>query len=140
MPRKAFVVNDAMREKALSLARVGTTQDDIAEIIGCDPKTLRKYFPDELQRGMAEANAEIGGCLFANAKAGNVVAQIFYLKTRARWRERGSPEESTSGGDGGATARAVVILPDNGRDPQLTEELRKTQEKYFARKHRRQSR
>ncbi len=29
---------------------------------------------------------------------------------------------------------AVVLLPDNNRDPELTEELRKALEKYFARK------
>jgi hypothetical protein len=29
---------------------------------------------------------------------------------------------------------AVLLLPDNNRDPGLTEELRKAQEEYFARK------
>ena len=140
MTRKAFVVTDAMRERVRSLASVGVRQDDIAKIIGCDPKTLRQYFPDELERGMVEANAEIAGHLFASAKAGNVVAQIFWLKTRARWRERETPEETAQRSDAESTTQVVVILPDHERDPQLTEELRKTQEKYFARKHRSQGR
>jgi hypothetical protein len=84
-----------MREKVFSLARVGTTQDDIARIIDCDPKTLRRYFPDQLDRGMAEATAEIGGFLFASAKAGNVAAQIFRMKAKARWREREASKDST---------------------------------------------
>jgi hypothetical protein len=139
MTRNAFVVNDAMREKVRSLASVGVRQDDIAKIIGCDPKTLRKHFRDELDRGTAEANAEIAGHLFATAKAGNVIAQIFWLKTRAHWRERKEPENPISGTDAESTAQVVVILPDSARDPQLTEELRKTQEKYFARKQRRRA-
>jgi hypothetical protein len=41
---------------------------------------------DELDRGVAEANATISGYLFAAAKAGKVTAQIFWLKVRANWR------------------------------------------------------
>src|SRR6516162_10520383 len=48
MPRPAFVVDDAMRERVRYLAGVGVRQDDIARIIGCAPKTLRKRFRDEL--------------------------------------------------------------------------------------------
>src|SRR6266550_4723056 len=88
MARQAFAVNDAMREKARYLAGVGVRQDDIAKIIGCAPKTLRKRCRDDLDCGVAEANALVSGYLFANAKAGNVTAQIFWLKTRAHWRER----------------------------------------------------
>src|SRR6202158_2756075 len=89
MARTAFVVNEAMREKVRHLAGVGVRQDDIARIIGCAPKTLRKRCRGDLDRGIAEANAIVSGSLFANAKAGNVVAQMFWLKTRAQWRERG---------------------------------------------------
>jgi hypothetical protein len=59
------------------LAGIGLRQDDIAKIIGCSPKTLRKRLRDELDRGVAEANATVSGYLFASAKAGNVTAQIF---------------------------------------------------------------
>jgi len=60
-----------MRERVRYLAGVGVRQDDIAKIIGCAPKTLRKRFRDELDRGVAEANATVCGYLFAAAKAGN---------------------------------------------------------------------
>src|SRR4051812_13124568 len=90
MARKAFVADEATREKVRYLAGLGLPQDDIAKIIGCAPKTLRKRFRDELDRGVAEANAMICGYLFAAAKAGNTTAQIFWLKTRAGWREGGS--------------------------------------------------
>jgi hypothetical protein len=77
-----------MRDKVRHLSGVGVRQDEIALMIGCSPKTLRKRFRDELDLGVAEANATIGGYLFAAAKSGNVAAQIFWLKTRAHWRER----------------------------------------------------
>jgi hypothetical protein len=83
MARKAFAVNDAVREKVRHLAGIGLRQDDIAKIIGCSPKTLRKRLRDDLDRGVAEANATVSGYLFASAKAGNVTAQIFWLKVRA---------------------------------------------------------
>src|ERR1700757_888750 len=89
MARKAFIVTDAMREKVRYLAGVGVPQDDIARIVGCAPKTLRKRCRDELDRGIAEANATVCGYLFAAAKAGNISPITFWLKSRVDWRERG---------------------------------------------------
>ena len=138
MARKAFVVSDAAREKVRYLAGLGVSQDDIAKIIGCAPKTLRKGFRDELDRGVAEANATISGYLFAAAKAGNIAAIIFWLKTRAHWRERAAADEPTPNADDGSSSKVIVVLPDNGRDPELTQVLHEAQQKYFARKRRRQ--
>jgi len=138
MAKTAFVVNDALREKARCLAGLGVPQDDIAQIIGCAPKTLRKRFRDELDRGVAEANATISGSLFANAKGGNVTAQIFWLKTRAHWRERLAADDPIPNAVAESSSEVVLVLPDNSRDPELTQVLRDAQEKYFARKPRRQ--
>ena len=137
MARRAFVVNAAVRDKVRHLAGVGVAQDDIAKIIGCAPKTLRKRCRDDLDRGVAEANATVSGYLFASAKAGNVTAQIFWLKTRARWREKTGPEDPIAGADTDSRSE-VLVLPDNNRDPELTQVLRAAQEKYFARKPQRQ--
>ena len=82
MARRAFVVNEKMREQVRHLAGVGVRQDDIAKIIGCAPKTLRKRCREDLDRGVAEANATVAGYLYAAAKAGNIAAIIFWLKTR----------------------------------------------------------
>ena len=76
--------------------------------------------------------------LFASAKAGNVTAQIFWLKVRAHWREKTVPDHPVPGSDAEANSPVVLVLPDNSRDPELTEVLRDAQEKYFARKPRRQ--
>lgn len=134
MARKPFATDDAMRRKVQELAGLGVPQEDISRIIGCAAKTLRKQFRDELDRGMAEANAAVAGYLFAAAKAGNIIAQIFWLKSRARWREVGGPEQTASDDDAGSNSKTVVVLPDNTRDPELTEVLRKAQEQYLAKK------
>ena len=135
MARPAFVVTEAMCERVRYLAGLGVPQEELAKIIGCCPKTLRKRFRDELDRGAAEANASVAGYLFNSAKAGNVAAQIFWLKTRAHWRE-GSPNP-ISDTKAAPSSSVVLVLPDNGRDPELTQVLRDAQNKYFDRKPRR---
>ena len=119
MARKPFVVTEAVREKVRHLAGLGVRQDDIARIVQCAPKTLRKRCRDDLDRGIAEANAIVSGCLFAAAKGGNTAAQIFWLKSRARWREREAGGDRAAEGDAEANSPVVLVLPDNGRDPEL---------------------
>src|SRR6266436_8899798 len=139
MARKPFAVNDAVRERVRYLAGVGVRQDDIAKMVGCSPKTLRKRLRDELDRGVAEANATIAGYLFAAAKAGNIAAIIFWLKTRANWRERAAPDDPIlETRTESHRSNVVLLLPDNSRDPELTEVLQNAQEKYFVRQQRRQ--
>ena len=135
MARRAFVVNEAMREQVRHLAGVGVRQDDIARIIGCAPKTLRKRCREDLDRGVAEANATVSGYLFAAAKAGNVTAQIFWLKTRAHWRERTEADEAAPAADGEPDS-GILLLPDNCRDHDLTAALREAQQQFFAKKRR----
>src|SRR6185436_6501453 len=69
------------------MAAYGIPEIDIAAVLGVDPKTLRKHYRDELDLGETKANAQVAGFLFNSARNGNVTAQIFWLKTRARWRE-----------------------------------------------------
>jgi|SRR5215472_14626769 len=137
MARKAFLATEAMREQVRSYAACGTPQEDIAKFIGCDAKTLRKHFRNELDLGMVEANAAMCGYLFAAAAEGNVTAQIFWMKTRMGLREREPAEDPTPGTDGTSTSHVIILLPDNGRDPELTDVLRKAQEKYFIRRRQR---
>ena len=69
------------------MAAYGIPETDISRVLSIDPKTLRKHYRDELDMGETKANAQIAGFLFNSAKNGNVTAQIFWLKTRAQWRE-----------------------------------------------------
>ena len=69
------------------MAAYGIPETEIARVLKIDPKTLRKHYQDELELGHVKANAQVAGFLFNSAKNGNVSAQIFWLKTRARWNE-----------------------------------------------------
>ena len=79
---------DAMRQTVQLHTTVGTPQETIAQILGIDPKTLRKHYRDELDLSRAKANATIGGALFNKAKGGDTAAMIFWMKTQAGWKER----------------------------------------------------
>lgn len=69
------------------MAAYGIPANDIAKVVGIGRSTLDKYYREELDRAETIANAKVAGFLYKNAEAGNVTAQIFWLKTRARWKE-----------------------------------------------------
>lgn len=56
---------------------------------------------------------------------------MFWLKCRARWRER--PPDDSAVANAGPNSDVVLVLPDNNRDPELTQGLQDAQEKYFGR-------
>jgi hypothetical protein len=87
MGRRAHIPDPTQRKQVETLAAYGIPEADISRVVGIDPKTLRKHYRDELDLGATKANAQVAGFLFTAARGGNVTAQIFWLKTRARWRE-----------------------------------------------------
>ena len=88
---------DAKLVEALTIA--GVTQTLIAQIVKISEPTLRKNFRKELDTSKARANAIISQSLFKKAKDGNVVAQIFWLKTQAGWKEKNALELTGKDGD-----------------------------------------
>ena len=78
--------DDAKLVEALTIA--GVTQTLIAQIVKISEPTLRKHYREQLDTSKARANAIISQALFKKAKDGNVLAQIFWLKTQAGWREK----------------------------------------------------
>ena len=87
MGRRAHQPDPAQRKQVETLAAYGIPETDISQVVGIDPKTLRRHYREELDLGETKANAQVAGFLFAAARNGNVTAQIFWLKTRARWKE-----------------------------------------------------
>jgi hypothetical protein len=87
MGRRTHRPDPSQRRQVEAMAAYGIPETDISRAIGVDPKTLRKCYREELDLGETKANAQVAGFLFNAAKNGNVTAQIFWLKTRARWRE-----------------------------------------------------
>jgi hypothetical protein len=75
------------RDTVKRLSALGVPHEDIATRLKISSDTLVKYYKDELDEGRIDANAAIAGTLFNQAKKGNTAAAIFWLKTRARWKE-----------------------------------------------------
>lgn len=78
-------------------AAIGTNHETIAAIIGIDDKTLRKHYREELDYAMAQANATVGNALFTKATMGDTAAMIFWMKTRAGWREKHDVDVTSNG-------------------------------------------
>src|SRR5213592_962305 len=87
MGRRAHKPDPVQRRQVEAMAAYGIPELNIAAVLGIDPKTLRKHYREELDLGETKANAQVAGFLFNSARSGNVTAQIFFLKTRGRWRE-----------------------------------------------------
>jgi hypothetical protein len=84
-----FEPTEEQRRLVRAMAGFGIRQDDIAAHLEIDPKTLRKHFRRELDRGTVEANAKVAQSLFNMTTQGNdVAAAIFWMKARAGWREK----------------------------------------------------
>lgn len=76
-----------------ALAGFGITKEKIAKYIGINYRTLEKHYADVLAKAEVSKIAQVANALFMNAvDNNNVTAQIFFLKTRARWSEL-SPDE-----------------------------------------------
>ena len=107
------------RRQVEALAGYGVPEAEIAGMMNIDPKTLRKYYRHELDFGHTKANAKVAENLFRKATGEgreSVIAAIFWLKARARWKETvlnehggidGSPIEQVT-----RIERIIVAPPD----------------------------
>lgn len=87
----------AETRKIVSLAAaLDRPEASICELIGVKKDTLYKYYKEELKQ-RESANIAVGGALYKSAMGGNVTAQIFWCKTRLRWRETDRLELQHSG-------------------------------------------
>lgn len=75
------------------LAAQGLSEKQIAAALGISEDTLGRRkkdcadFAEALQKGKALGIVTVTNELFAQIKAGNVTAMIFFLKARAGWKE-----------------------------------------------------
>lgn len=108
MQGKQHKPTDASKQLVKSLSAVGIRYVDIAQKINITDDTLVKYYKKELEDGRIDANAAIGQTLFQQAKNGNTTAAIFWLKTRANWKETSALE--VTGQDGAPLVSPVIII------------------------------
>jgi hypothetical protein len=105
MSRPRHRPDPALRRQVETLAGFGVAEPDIAEVIGVDPKTLRKHYRHELAHGHVKANAKVAESLYRKAIGDgpqSVTAAIFWLKTRARRKETSVQELVRNDRDDGA--------------------------------------
>jgi hypothetical protein len=90
MGRHSHQPDAAGRRQVEAMAAYGVPETDIARVLAIDPKTLRKHYRDELDTGQIKANSKVAESLYRKALsdgAQSVTAAIFWLKTRAGWKE-----------------------------------------------------
>jgi predicted transcriptional regulator len=82
-----------MIQKAGEMAARGLTQEQIASCLGMGESTIyakfKEYpeFEDAIKRGRDKGINIVANALFENATSGDKIAQMFYLKCRAGWKE-----------------------------------------------------
>jgi len=117
--------NDETRAQVFALSSFGVTQEDIGGFIGISDDSLRKFYEPEIARAKVERNAEVAAFLFRSAN-GSTIAQgasysdclkaaMFWLKTRAQWKETSVVDNTSS--DGTMTPKPTLIkftAPDMG--------------------------
>lgn len=87
---------DRLAQVLVALAAKNATDQEIAEAAGVALSTLYRWkgdypdFREALKASKATADELVEASLYGNALAGNVTAQIFWLKNRQpdRWREK----------------------------------------------------
>jgi len=85
---RLFRPTDDQRRQVLTMTGFGIQQDEIANTLEIDRKTLAKHFRRELDTGMTQANVRVAQALYQNAvQHNNVAAQIWWTKTRMGWKE-----------------------------------------------------
>tara|TARA_B100001939_G_scaffold39718_1_gene30954 strand:+ start:4086 stop:4430 length:345 start_codon:yes stop_codon:yes gene_type:complete len=105
--RPAHEPTDKNKTIVNSLASYGIPHEDIASKLNISADTLVKYYKKELDDGRIDANAEVAKTLMQQIRKGNTLASIFYLKTRAGWKET-SKHEIT--GDNGKPVKINVTF------------------------------
>lgn len=81
------VPTDTTRAEVTALTSFGNTQAEIGLYLGICVDTLTKYYRKELDTAVIKTNAQVANKLLNKAiQQDDLGAQIFWLKTRARWR------------------------------------------------------
>lgn len=86
--KRKHVPNGDTRKLVQSLSALGVRYEDIALKLDISHDTLTRHYRRELDLGRIDANAAVANTLYSQARAGNITASIFWMKTRAGWREK----------------------------------------------------
>jgi hypothetical protein len=106
--------SEVEQQRVRRWAAVNMSGTRIANRLGISVEELEQRYNETLLRAGPELRARVGARLFEAARKGNIVAIIFWLKTRVGWREIKRelvpvghlPQESR---------RALILMPCNLR-------------------------
>ena len=93
MARPAWIPTPERIIEVEKLASRGLTKEQIADCLGIHYDTLNEKskaypeFAEAIKRGQASGIDQVANSLFENAMKGNVTAQIFFMKARAKWSD-----------------------------------------------------
>lgn len=114
------IPTDEIRAQVFALVSFGVNQDEIGAFIGISDDTLRKHYAAELARASVDRNAQVASFLFRSASGASIPegasysdclkAAMFWMKTRAGWRETSAVELSGQGGGPIQTAIALHFV------------------------------
>jgi len=114
MPPKARVLTDEERVQVEALASV-LTSEQIADYLGIGRTTFYEIMDrdadvsERYKKGRARAINDVANGLIAQAKEGNVAASIFYLKTKAGWRETDDKQDKPQ------MPTINIVMPDGNK-------------------------
>ena len=81
------VPTDKTKAEVNALLSFGNTQAEICSYLGITDKTFLKYYSEEMRTAVVRANAGVARKLYNKCMVNDdLQAQIFWLKTRGRWR------------------------------------------------------
>ncbi len=92
--RPPFKITSDVLKKVEGFASRGMNQQQIADALGINIDTLKKYkninssFLVAIKEGQAKGIAKVTNALFEQSQNGNTSAAIFYLKNRAGWSDK----------------------------------------------------
>lgn len=104
-------ITDETRERVKALVFAGIKVEKIASVLGISKSTLKRRYRSELDNATAEAVGQVAQSLLSQAIAGNTVAGIFVMKSRANWRDSGTGDEQA-----GTPVQIVINPPDYPRE------------------------
>ncbi|MEE8165736.1 MAG: hypothetical protein V3T64_09220 [Myxococcota bacterium] len=111
--KKEIVISEETRKQIRALAGYGLRLPEISDFLDISVRTLQRRCAKELKTGHLIANSQVAQSLFQQAvgKDGvkrNVVAGIFWMKTRAGWKETQKIEHGLAAEDLQQAVGAIV--------------------------------
>ena len=105
--RPAHQRDERIAGEVREMAGMGLSLHDIARVLSISDGVIKKLYQEDMKIGIAVANRTVANSLFraATADRPNVTACIFWLKSRAGWRDTPDDEKEED-----APVRAAALI------------------------------